>query len=81
MESGRGAITIGENGIDMKWDKITNWEISFEVKYGLFWPVEYGFNVDLVAKDIIIDNGLYLKGDSHSGKPVFSFFNTDVDLA
>lgn len=83
MDSSRGKFTIDEKqrGIMMNWDKITNWHIHFELWYILFWPIEYSFRVDLLAKNVLIDNGLSLQADTHSGKPIVNFFNTYVDLA
>ncbi|TNV80078.1 hypothetical protein FGO68_gene16659 [Halteria grandinella] len=83
LESGRGKFTIDEKkrGVMMNWDKISNWHIHFELWYILFWPIEYSFRVDLLAKNVLIDNGLSLQADTHSGKPIVNFFNTYVDLA
>ena len=65
----------------MLWDKITNWHIHFEVLYIVIWPIEYSFRVDLLAKNVLINNGLSLEADTHTGRPIVNFFNTYVDLA
>lgn len=83
MDSSRGKFTIDEKqrGIMMLWDKVTNWHIHFEVLYIVIWPIEYSFRVDLLAKNVLINNGLSLQADSHTGRPIVNFFNTYVDLA
>lgn len=45
------------------------------------WPIEYYFNVDINFKDATLDNGLSLKADPHSGRPIVNFFDTYFNLA
>lgn len=83
LDNTRGKFTIDEKqrGVMMLWDKITNWHIHFEVLYIVIWPIEYSFCVDLLAKNVLIDNGLSLEADIHTGRPIVNFFNSYVDLA
>jgi hypothetical protein len=83
VDTTRAKFTIDEmqRGIMMNWAKITNWHIHFELWYILFWPIEYSFKVDILAKNVLIDNGLSLQADKHSGAPIVNLFNTYVDLA
>jgi hypothetical protein len=45
------------------------------------WPIEYYFNVDINFKEATLDNGLSLKADPHSGRPIVNFFDTYFNLA
>lgn len=47
----------------------------------MIWPIEYSFNVDLNFKEATLDNGLSLKADPHTGRPIVNFFDTYFNLA
>lgn len=83
IDTTRAKFTIDQQqrGIMMNWAKVTNWHIHFELWYILFWPIEYSFKVDVQFKDALLDNGLSLQADTHSGAPIVNFFNTQIDLA
>ena len=78
----RAKFTIDEKkrGIMMNWAEVTHWNIHFKCLYILFWPFEYSFNVDFEFKNALLDNGLSLQADSHTGAPIVNFFNTEIDL-
>ncbi len=64
----------------INWAKLLNLNIHFEPLYIVFWPIEYGFRVDINLKDCLLDNGLSLQADSHTGAPIVDFFNTKLLL-
>lgn len=65
----------------MNWAKIKSWNIHFQCLYIVVWPIEYYFNVDINFKEATLDNGLSLKADPHTGRPIVNFFNTYFNLA
>lgn len=78
LDTTRAKFTIDEKqrGIMMNWAAVKNWHIHFEVWYVLFWPLEYSFKVDMFVKNGLLDNGLSLQADTHTGAPQVNFFNT-----
>jgi hypothetical protein len=70
-----------KDGVMMNWAKIKSWNIHFECLYIVVWPIEYYFNVDINFKEATLDNGLSLKADPHTGRPIVNFFDTYFNLA
>lgn len=65
----------------MNWATLKNWDMHFECLYIVIWPIEYSFNVDIKMKDAVLDNGLSLQADPHTGRPIVNFFDTVFNLA
>jgi hypothetical protein len=82
IDTARAKFTIDEkkDGVMMNWATLKNWRIHFECLYIVVWPIEYYFDVDIILKDAILDNGLSLKADPHSGRPIVNFFETYFNL-
>lgn len=74
------AIDPAQNGIMMNWPDLAAWNIHFEPFVGLFWPIEYSFDVDINFKDATLDNGVSITADPHSGTPAVNLFNSYIDL-
>ena len=83
IDTERSHFTIDpkKDGVMMNWAKIKSWNIHFECLYIVVWPIEYYFNVDINFKEATLDNGLSLKADPHTGRPIVNFFDTYFNLA
>ena len=83
IDTERSHFTIypKKDGVMMNWAKIKSWNIHFQCLYIVVWPIEYYFNVDINFKEATLDNGLSLKADPHTGRPIVNFFDTYFNLA
>jgi len=64
----------------MNWAKLSNFDFHCKVYYNIFWPLSFSFNTDVKMKDLLLDNGLSITANDHTGTPMINFFNTEVDL-
>jgi len=82
VDPARAKFTIDKKnqGIMMNWAKLLTYDFHCKVYYNIFWPLSFSFNFDAKLRDVVLDNGLSITANCHTGTPAVNFFNTHIDL-
>jgi hypothetical protein len=60
----------------MNWAKLVSYDFHAKVYYNIFWPLSFSFNFDMKLREVILDNGLSITANDHTGTPIVNFFDT-----
>ena len=82
IDPSRAAFTIDKarQGIKMDWAELITYDFHCKVYYNIFWPLSFSFNFDAKLRNVVLNNGLSITANDHTGTPSVKFFDTSIDL-
>lgn len=74
------SIDKAHNGIKMNWAEVVQWDFHCHVRVGIVLFIAWSWNIDLKMREVLLDNGLSIAANDHTGAPIVNFFDTNIKL-
>eukprot|EP00347_Sterkiella_histriomuscorum_P019513 403341346 len=74
------SIDQKRHGIKLNWAKLINYHLHTHVRFGIFWFIAISWDIDIYLKDVFLENGFTITGNSHTGAPSLTLYETSLEL-